>query len=141
MKVVSRPRFALAVVLIDTSIWIEVHRGRFDLEAFVEPGEIAICPPIAQELLQGVQSPERFMIVWETVLAAKMLDDPMPLARFEYAAEIHRRCREQGFVIASSHDCLIAACAIAAKVPLLQRDHDFEVMADFVPLELLRNRN
>lgn len=129
----------MAVVLIDTSIWIEVHRGRFELERFVDSGEIAICPPIAQELLQGVQSPERFTIVWETLLSARMLDDPMPLARFEYAAEIYRRCRETGFVIASSHDCLIAACAIEAQVPLLQRDHDFEVMAGVVPLELLRN--
>ena len=77
--------------------------------------------------------------MWETVLAARMLDDPMPLARFEYAAEIYRRCRENGYVIASSYDCLIAACAIEARVPLLQLDHDFEAMADVVPLELLRN--
>ena len=109
------------------------------MDAFVEPGEIAICPPIAQELLQGAQSAERFTIVWETLLEARMLDDPLPLARFEYAAEIYRRCRETGYVIASSHDCLIAACAIEARVPLLQRDHDFEVMADVAPLELLRN--
>jgi predicted nucleic acid-binding protein len=129
----------LAVVLIDTSIWIEVHRGQLDLGAFVEPGEIAICPPIAQELLQGVHSPERFALVWETLLSAQMLDDPVPLARFEYAAEIYRRCRESGYVIASSHDCLIAACAIEARVPLLQRDYDFEVIADVMPLELLRN--
>ncbi|HJQ40170.1 MAG TPA: PIN domain-containing protein [Thermoanaerobaculia bacterium] len=129
----------MAVVLIDTSVWIEVHRGRFDLDAFVEAGEVAICPPIAQELLQGVQSPDLFAIVWETVLEARMLDDPMPLARFEYAAEIYRRCRENGYVIGSSHDCLIAACAIEAHVPLLQLDRDFEAMADVVPLELLRN--
>ena len=69
-----------------------------------------------------------------------MIDDPMPLARFEYAAEIYRRCREGGYVIASSHDCLIAACAIEQAIPLLQLDHDFEVIADVVPLELLRNR-
>ena len=78
-------------------------------------------------------------MVWDTVLSARMLDEPMPLARFEYAAEIYRRCRETGYAIASSHDCLIAACAIEARVPLLQLDHDFEVMADVVPLELLRN--
>lgn len=129
----------MAVVLIDTSIWLEVERGRFDLDAFVETGEIAICPPIAQELLQGVRSPERFAIVWETVLSARMLDDPMPLARFEYAAEIYRRCRESGHVVGSSHDCLIAACAIENKVPLLQRDYDFERIAEVAPLELLRN--
>ena len=138
-KVASRARIGLAVVLIDTSVWLEVERGRFDLEAFVDAGEIAICPPITQELLQGVSSPERFAIVWHTVLSCRMLDDPMPLERFEYAAEIYRRCREDGYVVASSFDCLIAACAIENRVPLLQRDRDFEKIADMAPLELLRN--
>ena len=41
-------------------------------------------------------------------------------------------------MIASGHDCLIAACAIEAHVSPMQRDHDFEVMADVVP-QLLRN--
>lgn len=129
----------MAVVLIDTSIWLEVERGRFDLEAFVDAGEIAICPPIAQELLQGVSTPEKFSVVWHTLLASRVLDDPMPLERFEYAAEIYRRCREVGYVIASSFDCLIAACAIENRVPLLQRDRDFEKIAERAPLELLRN--
>ena len=129
----------MAVVLIDTSIWLEVERGNFNLEAFVEPGEIAICPPIAQELLQGARSPERFGIVWDIVLGARMLDDPVPLERFERAAEIYRRCREDGYTITSSYDCLIAACAIENRIPLLQRDRDFEKIAEHAPLELLRN--
>jgi predicted nucleic acid-binding protein len=78
----------LAIVLIDTSIWLEVERDRFDLENFVEFGEIAICPPIAQELLQGARAPERYSIVWNNILDSIMLDDPMPLERFEDAAQI-----------------------------------------------------
>ena len=111
----------MAVVLMDTSIWLEVERGRFDLYEFVDPGEIAICPAIAQELLQGARSPETYSVVWHTILSAQMLDDPMPLERFEHAAQIYRFCRDDGYVIASSFDCLIAACAIDHSVPLLQR--------------------
>ena len=129
----------MAVVLIDTSIWLEVERGRFTLDTFVEPGEIAICPPIAQELLQGARTPERFTVVWNIVLNSRMLDDPVPLERFEYGAEIYRRCREDGYTVASSHDCLIAACAIEHRIPLLQRDRDFEKIAEHAPLELLKN--
>ena len=129
----------MAVVLIDTSIWLELERGRFDLYAFVEPGEIAICPAIAQELLQGARSHERYTVVWETIIAARMLDDPVPLERFEMAAQIFRFCRDDGYVITSSFDCLIAACAIENRVPLLQRDRDFEKIAEHAPLELLRN--
>ena len=129
----------MAVVLIDTSIWLEVERGRFDLEKFVEFGEIAICPPIAQELLQGARAPERYSIVWNTILDSVMIDDPMPLDRFEDAAQIFRKCREDGYIIASGFDCLIAACAIFHRIPLLQRDRDFEKIAEVAPLELLRN--
>ncbi len=129
----------MAVVLIDTSIWLEVERGRFNLYDFVDPGEIAICPPIAQELLQGARSPEMYSIVWHTILSSRMIDDPMPLERFEDAAQIYRFCRDDGYVLASSFDCLIAACAIEHGVPLLQRDRDFEKIAEHAPLELLRN--
>jgi len=129
----------MAVVLIDTSIWLEVERGRFSLYDFVEPGEIALCPAIAQELLQGARSPETYSVVWNTILSARMLDDPTPFERFERAAQIFRDCRDDGYVIASPFDCLVAACAIENHVPLLQRDRDFEKIADVAPLELLRN--
>ncbi len=68
-----------------------------------------------------------------------MLDDPTPFETFEEAAHIYRNCRAQGYVIASPHDCLIAATAILHKIPLLQRDRDFERIAEVAPLELLRN--
>jgi predicted nucleic acid-binding protein len=68
----------MAVVLIDTSIWLEVERGRFDLDAFVDPGEIAICPAIAQELLAGARTPETYSVVWHTIMNARMIDDPTP---------------------------------------------------------------
>jgi hypothetical protein len=129
----------MAVVLIDTSIWLEVERGRFNLDDFVDPGEIAICPAIAQELLQGARTPEMYSIVWHTIMNARMLDDPTPFETFEEAARIYRNCRDDGYVIASAHDCLIAACAILNKVPLLQRDRDFEKITEVAPLEILKN--
>jgi predicted nucleic acid-binding protein len=129
----------VAIVLIDTSIWLELERGRFDIEKYVDIGEIAICPPIAQELLQGARTRDRYTTVWNTIFASRMLDDPMPLETFEEAAQIFRDCRDDGYVIAPPYDCLIASCAIRNRVPLLQRDRDFEKIAEMAPLELLRN--
>lgn len=124
-------------VLVDTSIWLEVHRGRLDIRRFVDLNDVAICPAIAQELLQGAQDREQYEIVWSTIFAAGMLDDPTPLEAFEEAAHIYRLCRDGGYVIASAHDCLIAACAIRHRVPLLQRDQDFERIAAVTKLTLL----
>jgi predicted nucleic acid-binding protein len=78
----------VAVVLVDTSIWLEIERGRFDIEKFVDIGEIAICPPIVQELLQGARTPDRYTTVWHTILSTRMLDDPMPLETFERKSSV-----------------------------------------------------
>jgi predicted nucleic acid-binding protein len=129
----------VALVLVDTSIWLEAHRGRLNVASFVALDEIAICPAIAQELLQGALRPDQYERVWDTILGSAILDDPTPLDVFEHAAEIYRRCRADGYLIASSHDCLIAATAIRHHVPLLQRDNDFEKIAEIAPLTLLPN--
>jgi predicted nucleic acid-binding protein len=129
----------VAVVLVDTSIWLDIVRGRLDLESVMSERDIAICPPIAQELLQGALDAESHEIAWRIIFAARMLDDPMPLDRFEEAAHIYRRCAWKGHAIASAFDCLIAACAIHNGVTLLQRDQDFEWIAEIAPLKLLPN--
>lgn len=127
----------MPVVLVDTSIWLEIHRGRFDIDAHVKLEDIAICPAIAQELLQGAQNAEQYSRVWDTILAARMLDDPTPLSAFEEAAHLYRTCRDHGYIIASPYDCLIAACAIRHNVRLLHRDHDFARMAQLTKLQEL----
>lgn len=130
----------MAAVLVDTSIWLEVERGLLDLDAFVAPREVAICPPIAQELLQGLADGPRFTAMRSMILDIRMIDDPMPFETFEEAAQIFRHCRAKGHTIASNFDCLIAAAAVRNRVPLLHRDVDFEMIAEVVPLVLLRNR-
>ena len=76
---------------------------------------------------------------WETILQAQMLDDPMPLETFEMAAELYRLGVTAGYTISSSYDRLIAACAIRNRLQLLQRDLDFETIAEIAPLKLFRN--
>lgn len=129
----------MPVVLVDSSIWIQLQRGFFELQLFPEDHEIAICPPIVQELLQGAADAESYELAWRVIFASQMLDDPMPLDRFEEAAHIYRSCAAKGYVIVSAFDCLIAACAIRNNVALLQRDQDFERIAEIAPLKLLPN--
>ena len=52
------------------------------------------------------------------------------------AAAIFRLCRAQGSTPRTQIDCLIAAVAIRAGVPVLTADEDFEAIARHTPLQL-----
>jgi predicted nucleic acid-binding protein len=124
------------VVLVDSSIWLQIEREGYDLGARVAYREIATCPPIVQEVLQGSDTEARYRLNEMTLKATLMLDDPMPLVRFEEAAQLYRRCAKAGFQLRSGVDCLIAVSAIAYDLPILTRDRDFVHLAQVAPLRL-----
>ncbi len=119
------------MVLVDTSIWIEVLReGRgLDLESVVDFDEVVVCPPIVQEILQGIRDPEGHARAREALLALPMVGSPLPLALYLDAAELYRGARRAGLTVRSSVDCLIAACAARHALTVLHRDRDFDALA------------
>lgn len=125
------------MLLVDTSVWVLSGRGLLDLEPYMAKDDLAICPPVLQEVLQGVRAAE-YSLMRALLHRLPMLDVEVPLARFEYAVELYRRCREKGLTIRSSVDCLIAAIAVLHDVPLLHNDRDFEQIARVAPLRSLR---
>lgn len=137
MNSARRARRASVVVLVDTSIWIAIDRGWTTLSDLIdEDEEIACCPIVLTEVLQGVRAGE-YQAVLELLLNMTLLDSPTPLERFEHAARLYLRCRDVG-VTPSVPDCLIAACAIAHNVALLHNDTDFLHIARAVPLQQIR---
>jgi len=126
------------VVLVDSSAWVLVGRGVLDLDARLPEELIATCPPIVQEMLQGASGGRQQLAMRLILERAEMLDESVPLERFRHAAQLFRHCREEGFTIRSSVDCLIAACAITHAVPLLHDDRDFDYIARVAPLKAVR---
>jgi predicted nucleic acid-binding protein len=119
----------VAVILVDSSIWIAAERGLISLRDVVPVGEIvAACPAIVHEVLRGTQTAKQFQLARDALMKTEMLDSPTPFSRFEDAAKLYFRCRKGGFT-ASAMDCLIASCAIANRVPLLHQDSDFDFIA------------
>lgn len=74
------------------------------------------------------------------LLNTHLVDLPLPLNRFEYAAEIYRTLRVGGITIRSANDCLIAATAILNRIQLLHADRDFDYIAEITNLDA-RNIN
>ena len=59
------------------------------------------------------------------------------LGDYEHAASLYRRCRRAGDTIRALSDCLIAAVAIRAGLPLLHADRDFDVLARHTELRVV----
>jgi len=131
------------VILVDTSAWVEylratgsaVHRRMHLLVREMPPAELATTEVVAMELLAGARLEDeaerlrRFVGRFSMVCADGLRDA-------EAAAEIYRTCRRRGETVRRLTDCLIAAVAIRAGVPVLHRDRDFEAIARCTALRL-----
>lgn len=122
------------MVLVDTSIWIELFAGRVQArpDDFLN---MATCGPVIQEVLQGLRpGPQEQQIRWR-LLGLPRLGDPLAVDLFLEAADLYLVSRRRGITIRSSVDCLIASIAIRHKTPVWHCDRDFGHIAKFTGLE------
>lgn len=127
------------VVLLDTSVWIEVFRrpSRLNLEKVVEFEDIATCLPVIQEVLQGFREERHFRTAREAMWALPRVESPLGSAVFEEAVHLYRSARRAGLTIRSGVDCVIAACAIRNDLVVAHVDRDFEALARVSELRTL----
>jgi predicted nucleic acid-binding protein len=125
------------VLLVDTSVWIEVFRkpSRFKLESVVDVDEIVTCLPVIQEVLQGFLDERAFRLARESMFALPVVESPLRSEVFEEAAQLYRSARRAGVTIRSGVDCLIATCALRHGLQVLHHDRDFSLLARVSPLE------
>ena len=134
------------MILVDTSVLSLAFRRRIKtspepplvqrFRRLVEEDQPVAVPGIVlQELLSGVRT-----AVESERLENLMSGFPLILAAREHhlgAARIANACRRAG-ISASTVDCLIAAMAVKTKSHLLTGDEDFERMAPYCALQLLK---
>jgi predicted nucleic acid-binding protein len=126
------------MILIDTSAWIEFLRDTgsrvCDHVDRLLDGEIAVCDPVRMEVLAGARSDEhlrdlRGLLARASIIATEPTD-------YEDAAALYRTCRGGGATVHKLIDCLIAAVAIKADIPVLHADADFDVLARHTQLRI-----
>jgi hypothetical protein len=131
------------VIVVDTSVWIDVLGGRRTRQArrcveLIEGGEpVALTDVIFAEILQGLRSDDEAQVVEKhlrafPVLRLDGLDD------FALAASLYRGARREGVTIRNTLDCLIAAPCIRTGAPLLHADADFDRLASCSSLRIFR---
>lgn len=125
------------MVLVDTSVWIEVFRkpARFELGSAVDTDEVVTCLPVVQEVLQGFRDERAFVVAREAMLSFPVVESPLRAEVVLEAANLYRLARRAGLTVRSGVDCLIAACAIRNRLQVLHRDRDFDLIARISSLE------
>lgn len=126
------------MILVDTSAWIEFLRDTRSpvatrVEALLD-ADIATCDPVRMEVLAGARD-ERHLHDLRRLLARAVLLPTRPTA-YEDGAALYRACRRSGATVRRLMDCLIAAVAVGAGVPVLHADADFDVLAQHTPLNV-----
>ena len=128
------------MVLVDTSVWIEVFRRplRVRLEAVIDFDDIVTCLPVIQEVLQGFADARAFALAREALYAIPIVESPLRAEVFDEAVQLYRTARRAGDTIRSGADCLIAACALRNGLTVLHHDRDYGALARVSALKVQR---
>jgi hypothetical protein len=130
------------VVLVDTSVWIEVFRkpSAISLDKLLDFDEVVTCLPVIQEVLQGFRDERAFQIARDAMHALPVVESPLGRPVYDEAINLYRTARRSGLSIRSGVDCLIAACALRRGLTVLHCDRDFDQLARVSSLESRRIR-
>ena len=123
------------MVLIDSSVWIEVSRKEGDLAlkhevgALLQAGHVAMTWPIWLELYKGAKGgrDEENLRGWREVSHWLAFDD----ACWTEATNCARTCQRKGVNVPFG-DILVHACATRHGVELLERDQHFDMIRQAV---------
>jgi hypothetical protein len=126
--------------LVDTSVWINLlsKKPGFHLEA-EQLFQLAVSPPIVEELIQGLPTRSSFEQLKSSILALPCSPPVVTLDDYMHAAEIYRAGRRRGLTIRSSVDCLIAALAIREGLAVWHLDRDFTPIATYTDLRVTQD--
>jgi predicted nucleic acid-binding protein len=126
--------------LVDTSIFIARETGR-DLDTARIADELTVSIITIGELRQGVLSATTVSIRDARLVALNVAQswDPLPVDDAVAAAwaRLHLLLRDAGRRM-PANDSWIAATAVAAGVPILTQDDDFDAVSGLSDLEVIK---
>tara|TARA_B100000989_G_C19420686_1_gene418499 strand:+ start:491 stop:889 length:399 start_codon:yes stop_codon:yes gene_type:complete len=127
-------------MIFDSSVWVEFlnktdfHLGHLLRKRLMANEDVFICPPIVQEVLQGIKNEGLFNEIQDLFSSLEQLPAFNYISAIE-AAKLYRSLRKKGTTIRKPNDCLIAWYAIHHELTLVHNDRDFDLIAEHTPLK------
>lgn len=128
------------MLLADSSAWVEFLRSTGSpvnarMREAIRADEVVVIDPVLLEVMAGSRPGQEEQL--KRLLAEQDYRALVPREDWFDAAWIHRHCRRAGLSVRKPLDCLIAAVAIRAGLPLLAADRDFDSIGRVAPLQLV----
>ena len=129
----------IAMLLIDTSIWIDVLRDKSKVKAAklktIIAGRDYYLPIFTKmELLQGCKNEVEWSKI-SSYLAVQNYLEPDYGSIWENSARLYFELRRKGITIRSNIDCAIAIMAMENNFILYHYDRDFDAIAKYTVLK------
>ena len=120
------------MVLVDTSVWVNVFRDatgaeRNALKTVIGDDDVVLTRFIQLELLQGARDEQEWALLVSYLDNQEYLEAQPDIWR--NAARIFFELRRHGRTVRSPIDCCIAQLALEHDALLVHRDRDFETIA------------
>ncbi|HKH50163.1 MAG TPA: PIN domain nuclease [Thermoanaerobaculia bacterium] len=120
------------MILVDTSVWIEVFRDKSQtkrkaLLAALAGDEVVLTRFTQLELLQGCRDEREWSLLQSYLDSQDYLE--ASATTWEDAARLYFDLRRIGLTVRSPIDCCIAQLALKNDLMLFHCDRDFEVIA------------
>ncbi len=127
-------------VLVDTSVWLEFFRVQDSpyaeaLDQLLEEERVCTSKLIKTEIIPEARTPKQFRELKEYFDALPLATEPASL--WEEIMEIQFRLKRGGINGISIPDLMIAVVAKANSKVLFTKDHDFQLIQQALPVELL----
>ncbi|SFE80977.1 type II toxin-antitoxin system VapC family toxin [Blastococcus tunisiensis] len=123
------------MILADTSAWVEFDRAtgspvdRRMTELIASDGPLAVTEPVLMEVLAGARDDRRADDLRRLLLRCHLLAID-PVADFDAAARVYRRCRRVGVTPRGLLDCLVVAVAWRRGATVIAQDADVDRICD-----------
>ena len=125
------------MILIDTSVWIEVFKDKKGTESariqtWLDNREVVLTRFNQLELLQGCRDDKEWLLLSSYLECQTYIE--VNIQTWQAAARIYFDLRRRGLTVRSPIDCCIAQIALENHLLLLHNDNDFSVISKVRPL-------
>jgi predicted nucleic acid-binding protein len=143
MAMTTKPYVPIAMLMIDTSVWISIFRDRTGqsstaLATFIGDRDTVLSRFTQLELLQGCRNEQEWSLLRDYLSGQTYLE--LTPDDWAEAARIFYDLQRKGLTVRSIIDCCIAQTAIHHQAVLVHNDRDFEAIAQVRSLQHYRYR-